>query len=66
MPSLTFKELKKALDEHNETILALREAADGGIEIVRDYGEGTEHSVALSMAKIHKKEHPYAVFIRAL
>lgn len=65
MPSLTFKELRKALS-HDEIILVLGEDENGGIKIVKNYGEGTEHVVAFSMAKIHKSEHPYLLFIKTL
>jgi hypothetical protein len=63
---VTFKELKKALEEQPGIILSLGESADGGIKIVHNFRDGRHHTIALSAAKMFKDERPGIIFIKAL
>ena len=64
--SLTFKQLRNVLGKNPEAVVALGEDKGGGIKIVMDYGEGTQYSVALSMAKIHAAENPKLLIIKRI
>ncbi len=66
MKSITFNELKSALEDGPECILALEKRKDGGIMVAKIYGEGTRHSVGYSMALIDRQARPDQLFIKAL
>lgn len=63
---LKFDDLKKELERAPETILVLGKDENGGVKILKNLGEGTEHSVMRTMALMQKAGNPDLIYIQEL